>query len=453
LLDHRDTPAPCAAGARYRQENRLTMTKHIAPCTAVSFALSLLAAWAAPEYAPVPARLLNARGGLGNVITKLNDGREVRIAYFGGSITAANGWRPQTLEWFRRTWPQATVVEINAAIGGTGSDLGVYRFGQDVLAHDPDLIFVEFAVNDGGADPLMIWRAMEGIVRQAWAKDPETGICYVYTFRTGYENDLNRGLCPRAASADEMLAEHYGIPSINVALRTVQLANEGRLLYVPGKVEAGDAKPTPEGVMLFSTDGVHPLETAHRMYTDVIAAAVEQMAANPSPGPHELGAPFVENNMERARMVPLRPAMLSAGWRKLDARDPMAGRFSRFMPELWQADRPGETLSFRFTGTAAGLYDIIGPDGAQVTITIDGETMAPRPRFDSYCSYHRIASLGIARDLEDGEHTVTVAIHPEQPDRSSVTDKEKAKPGFDPRKYDGTAFRVAAIMLIGEVVE
>lgn len=429
------------------------MTKHIAPCTAVSFALSLLAAWAAPEYAPVPAELLKARGGLDNVITKLTDGREVRIAYFGGSITAANGWRPQTLEWFRQTWPQATVVEINAAIGGTGSDLGVYRFGQDVLAHDPDLIFVEFAVNDGGADPVMIWRAMEGIVRQARAKDPTTDICYVYTFRTGYENDLNQGLCPRAASADEMLADHYGIPSINVALRTVQLANEGSLLYVPEKDEAGNAKPTPEGVMLFSNDGVHPLEAAHRMYTDVISAAIDQMAVDPQPGAHELRPPFVENNMERAKMVPLRPAMLSEGWRKLDATDPLSGRFSRFMPELWQADKPGEELSFRFTGTAAGLYDILGPDGAQVVITVDGKTMAPRPRFDSYCSYHRIASLGIARDLPDTEHAVTVEIHPEQPDRSSVTDREKTKPGFDPKKYDGTAFRVASLMLIGEVLE
>ena len=157
------------------------MTKHIAPCTAVSFALSLLAAWAAPEYAPVPAELLKARGGLDNVITKLTDGQEVRIAYFGGSITAANGWRPQTLEWFRQTWPQATVVEINAAIGGTGSDLGVFRCAQDVLAHDPDLIFVEFAVNDGGADPVYDLAGDGGHRAPGPAKDPTTTSAYVYT--------------------------------------------------------------------------------------------------------------------------------------------------------------------------------------------------------------------------------------------------------------------------------
>ena len=60
------------------------------------------------------------------------------------------------------------VQEIHAAIGGTGSDLGVFRLGRDALRREPDLLFVEFTVNDGGASPERIWRAMEGIVRQTW---------------------------------------------------------------------------------------------------------------------------------------------------------------------------------------------------------------------------------------------------------------------------------------------
>ena len=93
-------------------------------------------------------------------------GAEIKIGYLGGSITAQNGWRVQTLAHFRQACPQASFTEINAAIGGTGSDLGVFRVQQDVLSKGPDLLFVEFAVNDGGADPQRIIRAMEGIVRQ-----------------------------------------------------------------------------------------------------------------------------------------------------------------------------------------------------------------------------------------------------------------------------------------------
>ncbi len=406
-----------------------------------------------PLYAPQPARLVQARNGLGNALTKLRQGGEVRVAYFGGSITAAAGWRVKTLQWLQSKYPQAKVVEINAAIGGTGSDLGVYRFQQDVLAHQPDLVFVEFSVNDGGAPPERIWRAFDGFLRQAWRQDPSIDFCFIYTFRVGYETDLRQGFCPPAASADEMIAEHYGLPSVNVALKIVQLAEAGRLVYVPGRDAQGQPLPVPAGIIKFSDDGVHPLDEAHQVYADLIAEALEQMATVAAPAPHDLKPPFIADNWEGAKLVPLQPAMLSPGWRKLDATDGVARAFADRMPEMWQADRPGERLHVRFRGTAIQLYDILGPDGAQVMVTLDGKTTGPVPRFDSFCSYHRLATLPIADGLADTVHELTVEVHPEQPDRRSVTDVERTKPGFDPAKYDGTVLRVGSLMLIGDVVE
>ena len=116
----------------------------------------LLAGWArgAAELPLAPLVECTPRGGLPNVLAKLKTkGAEIRIGYLGGSITAQEGWRPKTLAWFQKTYPDAKVRQINAAIGGTGSDLGVYRLKQDVLDHKPDLLFVEFAVNDGGQSP------------------------------------------------------------------------------------------------------------------------------------------------------------------------------------------------------------------------------------------------------------------------------------------------------------
>src|SRR5450432_2099345 len=117
------------------------------------------------------------RGGMANVLARLKSGKETRIAYLGGSITAQDGWRPKTLAWFQSQYPSARITEINAAIGGTGSDLGVYRLRHDVLQFKPNLLFVEFAVNDSGAPPDRIHKAMEGIVRQTWQADPNTDIC------------------------------------------------------------------------------------------------------------------------------------------------------------------------------------------------------------------------------------------------------------------------------------
>ena len=61
----------------------------------------------APEYRQQPSdALFKPRDGLGNVLAKLRQGGKVKIAYLGGSITAARGWRVQSLEWFRQEFPQ-----------------------------------------------------------------------------------------------------------------------------------------------------------------------------------------------------------------------------------------------------------------------------------------------------------------------------------------------------------
>src|SRR5438067_2039792 len=104
------------------------------------------------DFPLAPAEEVDARGGLPNFFAKAEhpDG-EIKVAYLGGSITAQAGYRVKSLAHFRTMFPEAKFSEINAAIGGTGSDLGVFRVKQDVLDQHPDLMFVEFAVNDGGS--------------------------------------------------------------------------------------------------------------------------------------------------------------------------------------------------------------------------------------------------------------------------------------------------------------
>ncbi|MEQ1841053.1 MAG: SGNH/GDSL hydrolase family protein [Verrucomicrobiales bacterium] len=173
------------------------------------------------------------RGGIPHVLAKIKEGagREIRVAYLGGSITAAPGWRVKSLALLQEKHPEVKWSEINAAIGGTGSDLGVFRFGQDVLKHRPDLLFVEFAVNDGGANPVQIHQAMEGIVRQAWTADTKTDIIFVYTVSEPFLADLQAGKFSRAASAMEEVADHYGIPSIHLGIEVAKQAKEGTLIF------------------------------------------------------------------------------------------------------------------------------------------------------------------------------------------------------------------------------
>ncbi len=213
----------------------------------------------ASEYPLRDAAECTVRNGLPNFFQKLERGESVNIAYLGGSITQQDGWRPKTLQWFREQFPQAKISEIHAAIGGTGSDLGVFRLKQDVLDHNPDLLFVEFAVNDGGVEPDRIHQTMEGIVRKTIRRRSNNR----YLFRLYTGRRLDTGLCvmassPRAASAMEAIADHYGIPSIHMGLRVAILEGEGKLIFKSAKPKTEEEKKALEGKILFSPDNVHP---------------------------------------------------------------------------------------------------------------------------------------------------------------------------------------------------
>lgn len=394
------------------------------------------------------------RGSLPNLVAKLNadSDDEIRIGYFGGSITAAPGWRVKTLAWLKEQYPNAKLSEINAAIGGTGSDLGVFRLEQDVLQHKPDVIFVEFAVNDGGASPERIHQAMEGIVRQTWKADPTTDICFVYTLQLNMLDDMKAGKCSRSASAMEELADFYGIPSINFGVEVAALETAGKLIFKGDKEQAAAA----DGPMVFSTDGVHPLvDTGHELYLQAFARSFEKLReAGAAATPHQLISPLRDDNWEAAKLVPLDKVKLSGQWKKLDpSADTMARRFANRLPEMFVAATPGDSLEFQFRGSFAGVYDIVGPDCGQVLVTVDDGPAKTVRRIDGYCTYNRLSKMAVATGLNSNEsHSVRIELDSAVPDKAAIL-FEHNRPDLEknPQKYEGINWYVGSVMLIGEL--
>ncbi|NBV23414.1 MAG: SGNH/GDSL hydrolase family protein [Proteobacteria bacterium] len=404
----------------------------------------------------VPAQECRPRAGLPNFIAKANTaGAEVKVGYLGGSITAQPGWRPKTLAHFQKTFPTAKFSEINAAIGGTGSDLGVFRLKQDVLDAKPDLLFVEFAVNDGGAEPQQIFRCMEGIVRQTWRTLPQCDICFVYTVTEQLVPPMLEGKFPRAASAMEQVADHYGIPSIHMCMEVARLAKEGKLVWKAPLPKTPEEKAKAGDKFVFAPDGVHPhVETGHELYLQAVARSLPVIrGASKGAGAHTLGAPFIATNYEHAKLIPINEATLSKDFTLLDARtDGFGKRWANRMTALHKATQAGATLTFKFKGTRAAIYDIIGPDCGQVIVTVDDQPAKTVPRFDSYCTYHRLATLGLGSDLPDQVHTVKIEVHPQQPDKAKILATRNNKMD-KPERFDGTAFFPGAILLVGELVK
>jgi hypothetical protein len=141
------------------------------------------------------------------------------------------------LNWFRNQYPANRFEEIMAAVSGTGSDFGACRVQQHVIDHKPDLVFIEFAVNDNRMRMQFVRETMEGIVRQLWKSTTTTDICFIYTLANENLPVLQKALFPASVSAMETVADFYAIPGIHMGLAVVDSINNGKLLMTGKKEE------------------------------------------------------------------------------------------------------------------------------------------------------------------------------------------------------------------------
>ncbi|MEY3448462.1 MAG: hypothetical protein RL749_78 [Verrucomicrobiota bacterium] len=423
--------------------------------SALALCFAVLGHAADKDYPLVEAREVTPRGGLPNFFRKAQTtGAEIKIGYLGGSITAQNGWRVQTLAHFKQACPQASFTEINAAIGGTGSDLGVFRVQQDVLSKGPDLLFVEFAVNDGGADPQRIIRAMEGIVRQTWKANPSTDICFVYTITEALSPPMLEGKLQRSATAMEKVADHYGIPSIALGMEVAKLAKAGQLAWRAKLPKTEADKAALAGKFVFAADGTHPHDsTGQVLYTQAIIRSLPALAiANATPTPHVIGPALDAANWERAKLVPITAAKLSAGLASADpATDAHAKVWAKRLPAMVKLTQPGQSIEFRFQGTHCAVYDVVGPAGGMVAVTLDGKAQKSVQRIDAYCTYPRLSTFVVGTDLPEGEHTVRLELLADPIDKAAVLAKNKNQ--IDkPERFAPLHFFPGALLVVGDLI-
>ena len=127
----------------------------------------------------------NSNWRLKQFLSKCESRDSVKIGFIGGSITAgaitsSPSRRYSTLfcSSIKRSFTNLKqVIEINAGIGATPSRFGCSRIDADLLSENPDLVVIEFSVNDFGVGDSSFLRAtMEGLIRQCLAKNDSVPI-------------------------------------------------------------------------------------------------------------------------------------------------------------------------------------------------------------------------------------------------------------------------------------
>ena len=264
--------------------------------------LSLALAWADLKSELIKASPSATRDGCPNAARKLLAGELLTVVFLGGSITESRaGFSSTVPEWLRKKYPTAKIEAVNAGWAGTDSELGAQRLDAEVLARKPDLVFVEFAVNDIAKPG---FAHMERIVRKLWTANAEIDVVFLYTITKGDLEFYRKGWFPLSVSRHEVAAQHYAVPMIAVG-QTV--ATE----FLGGRLQWED----------FSNDTCHPHAKGYTHYTAAITSALEVFFSAGKPGPHPLPPPLTPDFILNPPPIPAVPLAEAAPMRADDGRE------------------------------------------------------------------------------------------------------------------------------------
>ena len=355
------------------------------------------------------------RAGLCRTTRRLREGR-LTIGFLGGSITDPRPgytWPEPVIAWFASRFPEARITVENAAIGATGSDLAVFRAERDIIERGCDLVFVEYAVNDGGEATEKRNRTREGLIRKLLAGDGRD-LVLPYTFAQPQQEDMLAGRVPATIAEFEILAEHYRIGSVWMGLHALRQVLSGELRW-----EA------------WLPDGLHPQHRGSLSYAESVIAFLEhELAASPASPPIPAGAtlpaPLNPRNWEKACRLPLTALRTEGPW--------ALHRWPNYtwIDQVLATSAPGAKLAFDFDGRGLALAFDFGKTSAEFRYRFDGGPWKTetRERFDWVGDegWFRISNL--ADDLPPGPHRVEIEV---------IHGGEKCK---------GTHFRLALVGII-----
>jgi len=204
-------------------------------------------------------------------IDKAKKGKDVTIAYIGGSITQGAGAKPTHTECyayksymkFKDMFGKNSgdnVHFVKAGVGGTPSELGIIRYDRDILRNrkvKPDIVVVEFAVNDEGDETKGI--CYESLILNILSAENNPAVVLLFSV---FANDWN--LQERLSVVGRL----YDLPMVSVSDAVVEqfyfTKEEGNIITK----------------RQYFYDIYHPTNDGHSIMADCIGYLFEQTANN-----------------------------------------------------------------------------------------------------------------------------------------------------------------------------
>lgn len=201
---------------------------------------------------------------------KLNaakNGEEITCLFIGGSVTEGaqatertpkgyqKGYAYCTYEYIRDNYGAgdgSNVKYVNVGVSGTSSALGIMRVQGDVLDYNPDIIFIEFAVNNSTS--IFDKQTFESLIRRCLKAENEPAVVLLFSAAT-YAGQTQTYMWATG--------KYYSLPmmSMNDGLKVPQMLNA---------IKWSD----------FSGDSVHPGQEGHRLYAKAISKMLKHAYEN-----------------------------------------------------------------------------------------------------------------------------------------------------------------------------
>lgn len=339
------------------------------------------------------------------VMEKAKSGEPVTIAYIGGSITEGANAGPQktncyayrSYEAFKEKYgnPEKDNVSIiNAGMSGTPSLLGMIRYNRDVIEcseQKPDLVFVEFAVNDG--DDTTNGNAFESMVRDILNADNKPAVVLVFSvFKSRW--NLQDRLQP--------VGKHYDLPMLSIKDAIVPELQEGTLTN-----------------RKFFSDDYHPGNYGHQLMADCITYLLDTIAQEETaeadiviPEEAKIGKSFCGVQMIDSKRIPEGVTINAGSFVKID--NNIAGfkaNTEKVFPDNFSKGTDSENGEFTMNLDCKNLVLVFkkanGSEFGKAVVTIDGEKTL---KFDGTGGWNSSRTDVLINDTETKNHTITIKM-------------------------------------------
>jgi len=91
--------------------------------------------------------------------------------YTGGVVHRLDSYPFMAMESIKEQYPYAVINTITTSIGGEHSEQGAARFASEVLPHQPDVLFIDYALNDRAIGLSRAKKAWQKMIKLALQKD------------------------------------------------------------------------------------------------------------------------------------------------------------------------------------------------------------------------------------------------------------------------------------------